>query len=147
MTAKQSEKLVRKEIAKLGLETRSGAAWYYIPDDGVITEVWRGRPTETWLWSMMHEVGHHLLQSKRDYNRRFWRTAQTSAHVVDKVSAVQLMKEEILAWEEGLKWAKSLGIQVDEKRYDKYASRFLMKYMVNIPPAIKRNAWLRSFFA
>lgn len=147
MGPKQREKLVRNAVAALGLETRRGAAWIYMPDDGMITEVWRGRPTETWLWSMMHEVGHHLLHSKRDYNRRFWRTAQTSAHVVDKVSGVQLMKEEILAWEEGFKWAKSLGIEVDQVAYDKFAAKYLMNYMNNIPGAVKRNAWLRSFFS
>lgn len=144
---KKLEKKVRRAVADLGLETRRGAAWYYIPDDSTIVEVWRGKATETWLWSTMHEVGHHLLHSKRDYNKRFWRTSQTHANVVDNVSAVQLMKEEILAWEEGLKWARGLGIEVDQKRYDKYASQFLLRYMKNIPGAISKNAWLRSFFS
>jgi hypothetical protein len=144
---KTTEKKVRRALADLGIETRRGAAWLYYPDDSMIVEVWRGKPTQTWLWSMMHEVGHHMLQSKRDYNRRFWRTAQTKAYVVDRVSAVQLMKEEILAWEEGLKWAKAIGVEVDQKSYDKYASRFLMRYMESIPGAIKKNAWLRSFFS
>lgn len=146
MTRKEQEKRVRKAVAALGLETRRGVYWSYIPDDLTIKEVWRGKATDGWLWSMLHEVGHHLLHRKRDYGKRFWRTSQTMAHVVDGVSGVQIMKEEILAWEEGLKWAAKIGVPVDRKRYDKYASRYLLMYMREIPTAAKNNSWMKSFF-
>lgn len=143
MTRKEQEKRIRKGVASLGLETRRGAYWSYVSDELAIREVWRGSATDTWIWSMLHEVGHHLLHRKRDYNTRFWRTSQTKFNVVDGVSGVQLMKEEILAWEEGLKWAAKIGVPVDKERYDKYASRYLLMYMKYIPGAAKNNSWMK----
>ena len=146
MRKRETERIVRRAVAGLGLETRKSSYWCYIPDDLSIKEVWRGGVTDSWLWSMMHEVGHHLLHRRGDYRKRFWRSSETSHHVVDKVSAVQVMKEEILAWDEGWKWAKSLGLEVDRERYDKYASRYLMEYMKRIPGQVQQNAWARSMF-
>jgi hypothetical protein len=43
------------------------------------------------------------------------------------------MREEIEAWETGLKIAKKLMIEIDRKDYDKYASNCLMRYMRELP--------------
>jgi hypothetical protein len=119
---------------KKGIEIVPSNLWSYDHNEKIITEVWRGKVTKAWVYSMLHELGHAGNRSKKSFSYRSWRISELGESVAkDMVSTMQIMREEIEAWETGLKIAKRLDIQIDRKDYDKYASRSLMRYMRELP--------------
>jgi hypothetical protein len=119
---------------KKNIEVVPSNVWSYDHTERIITEVWRGKATKSWVYTMLHELGHSLNRSKKSFSYKSWRISEIGESVtIDKVATVQIMREEIEAWETGLKLAKRLNIQIERKDYDKYASNCLMKYMKELP--------------
>jgi|LakMenEpi03Aug12_release.lakeMendotaPanAssembly.Ray.scaffolds.fasta_scaffold247659_1 hypothetical protein len=116
------------------IEVVSSNVWSYDHNERIITEVWRGKPTKVWVYTMLHELGHALTHKTKSFSFRTWRISELGEHSAkDKVSAVQIMREEMEAWETGFKLAKRLNIQIERKDYDKYASECLFRYMKALP--------------
>lgn len=128
---KQTEKLIRSAVEAMAVDVVCGRTWQYENEECLITEVWRGKPTRAWTYSMLHEVGHHLIMRNSASKRKYWKI--DSDHIdddsLDRIGAVQRMKEEMEAWDRGFDWAKRLGLELDRKDYDKYSAKFLMEYM------------------
>jgi len=116
------------------IEVVPSNVWSYDHSDRVITEVWRGKPSKSWVFTMLHELGHAINRSKKSFSYKSWRISELGESITkDKVATVQIMREEIEAWETGLKLAKKLGIEINRKEFDKYASNCLMRYMKELP--------------
>ncbi len=116
------------------IEVIPSNVWSYDHSERVITEVWRGKASKSWVFTMLHELGHAINRSKKSFSYKSWRISELGESItVDKVATVQIMREEIEAWETGLKLAKKLGIEINRKEFDRYASNCLMKYMKELP--------------
>jgi hypothetical protein len=116
------------------IEVIPSNVWSYDHSERVITEVWRGKASKSWVFTMLHELGHAINRSKKSFSYKSWRISELGESItVDKVATVQIMREEIEAWETGLKLAKKLSIEINRKEFDRYASNCLMKYMKELP--------------
>lgn len=111
---------------------------------GLHVELKRGRQTESqydhWtktivasarnkrsrLFMLIHEMGHFVLRNRTSY----W--LQTSPYTaVPRTVAAKLavIHEEFTAWSEGLKLARSLGVYVDERAFNRARAGCLRSYM------------------
>jgi len=86
------------------------------------------------LYSLLHECGHALAFESEGYKNRFptmaarrFKTAKVNPRT--NTFKVEGIIEEYDAWQRGFKLATRLGIEVDKKDYDKYASRYVMTYV------------------
>ena len=77
-------------------------------------------PKKFILYSLLHELGHRTLilqgydhPSSRVFNKTF-----------------HSLQEEMMAWNEGLRWAARLGIPINRPGYRMYACRALRTYVV-----------------
>ena len=129
-----AHKALRYYCFNKGIEVVPSNLWSYDHSERVITEVWRGKPSKSWVFTMLHELGHAINRSKKSFSYKSWRISELGESItVDKVATVQIMREEIEAWETGLKLAKKLSIEINRKEFDRYASNCLMKYMKELP--------------
>lgn len=129
-----AHKALRYYCFNKGIEVVPSNLWSYDHSERVITEVWRGKASKSWVFTMLHELGHAINRSKKSFSYKSWRISELGESItVDKVATVQIMREEIEAWETGLKLAKKLSIEINRKEFDRYASNCLMKYMKELP--------------
>lgn len=134
MNMTQAHNSIRYYCIKKNIEVVPSNVWSYDHTERTITEVWRGTPTKSWIYTMLHELGHAINRSKKSFSYRSWKLSELGESVTtDKVATVQIMREEIEAWETGLKIAKELMIEIDRKDYDRYSSNCLLKYMRELP--------------
>ena len=134
MDLKKSYENIIYFCIKKKIEVVPSNVWSYDHSERIITEVWRGRPTKAWVYTMLHELGHAINRSKKSFSYKSWRISELGESItIDKVATVQIMREEIEAWETGLKLAKRLDIEINQKDFDRYASNCLMKYMKELP--------------
>jgi hypothetical protein len=114
--------------SNIGKYFDKGSTWSAIPEDNQVSHVWKGSVTKAWVYSMLHELGHLKIYNTRNYAQRNWKIVNDDINF-DVVSATQYMREEIEAWDAGLKIADYIGVQIDREDYDKYASKYIMSYM------------------
>lgn len=106
------------------------SSWYAIPEENLVSEVWKGKPTRSWVYSMLHELGHIKIYNTRSYSKKNWkRIKEKYSKDVTIVSAVQILREEVEAWEAGLLIAKEIGLDIDREDYDSFLAPSLMGYM------------------
>ncbi len=129
MNIQRAHRYLLELCAYLDVEVIRGVEWSYNNEDRVITEVFRGKVTKGWIFSMLHELGHVILESRHDYAKTHWKLAKSGHQAVDMVSSVQIMQEELLAWQEGWKLAEKIGIEITQKDYDTFAAKYAMRYM------------------
>ncbi len=77
------------------------------------------RTTQHQLFVLLHEAGHVILRSNPDFDRMF--PGSTT-------SKIEILKEEVLAWEEARKLALQLNIPLD-KDWDIHVRQAIMKYV------------------
>lgn len=91
----------------------------------------RSKP-ENQLYSLLHECGHVIIRTKKDYVYRFAasveREEDPSKNETNR-SIVEQIEEEILAWREGQNLANKLDIYVNDKKYYNYGYRWVMSYI------------------
>jgi len=91
---------------------------------------------EKQLYSLLHECGHLLIQNNDEKYERSYPTQarmnQFQAHrgiEKSKDYKVDVVREEIEAWDRGKKLANRLGIFVDEKNFRKVSSQCIYTYI------------------
>jgi len=90
---------------------------YWI-DDKVIT-INDTKTLRQQLFVLLHEAGHVILRSRDDFDEMF---------PGSKTSKVEILKEEVIAWEEGRKLAKKLQIPLG-KDWEIHVRQAIMKYI------------------
>jgi len=96
--------------------------------DKIITINSRQKP-QTRLYTMLHEAGHFLLCEEGDHRKRFPAIIyQPFKKQFTHANAVDVVRNEVLAWEEGRKLAVHLGIKIDEKRWNSLRKKCLYNY-------------------
>lgn len=91
----------------------------------------RSKP-DNQLYSLLHECGHVVIRTRKDYAERFAATVEREEEPTKKEtnrSIVEQIEEEILAWREGQKLAYKLDIYVNDKIYYNYGYRWVMGYI------------------
>jgi hypothetical protein len=117
-----------------------GNSWYAFLDENKITEVWRGKPSKTWVYTMLHELGHLKLHKRRNYAQKNWKSIESfNQDSPDLILASQIIREEVEAWEEGYRISTMLDIDIDRIDYDKYSAPFLMEYMKHLSEGYKKK--------
>lgn len=89
--------------------------------------------SENQFYSVLHECGH-ILNRDKNYDRKY-KTLKQSEQDLRKQKTLRFLTEEIEeeteAWRRGEELAKKLKIAVDSDTYHKYASRYIMSYVVH----------------
>ena len=71
------------------------------------------------LFVLLHEAGHVILRANENFNEMFPDI---------NTSRIEVLKEEVMAWEEARKLSIKLSIQLDEK-WNTHVRQAIMKYV------------------
>lgn len=84
------------------------------------------------IYSALHECGHVILCNDKSYSKKYKSLLKAemydARHYKSNIYKYKKIKEEIEAWEKGLKLAKKLGIKINIDDYEIYASKYIMSY-------------------
>jgi len=79
------------------------------------------------LHTLLHEAGHALLRNnKKKYEKSF---SMYSKRKSSKSYKLGVLKEEIMAWEQGYKLALKLGIVLNEGWWKKHSEKCIYDYV------------------
>ena len=79
------------------------------------------------FYALLHEAGHAILRSKDNYEIKF---PYGQKHKNKSISRrVDVIREEVMAWEEGRELATDLGIGIDEKLWHNFIKKNLFDYV------------------
>lgn len=96
--------------------------------DKIITINSRQHP-ENRLYSLLHEAGHIILFEDYEYSKLFPKIVyQPFKKRVSQLSAVDVVRNEVLAWEVGHELASHLGIGIDETKWNNMRKKCLYEY-------------------
>ncbi len=90
---------------------------YWI-DDKVLT-INNLKDREHHLFVLLHEAGHVIFRANENFNEMFPDI---------NTSRIEVLKEEVMAWEEARKLSIKLSIQLDEK-WNTHVRQAIMKYV------------------
>ena len=79
------------------------------------------------LYSMLHEAGHAVIRSRDNYKEVFPYGKKIKNKSISR--RVDVVREEVVAWEEGRKLADSLGIKLDLKLWHNFIKKNLFDYV------------------
>jgi len=84
------------------------------------------------LYSLLHECGHVIIRGRKDYKIKYKSHYKVSEEVIPPTmqSSIEEVEEEINAWREGENLCVKLSIDINTDEYYKYASRWIMGYIV-----------------
>ena len=84
------------------------------------------------LYSLLHECGHVIIRGRKDYKIKYKSFYKVSEEVLPPTmqSSVEEVEEEINAWREGENLCIKLSIDINTDEYYKYASKWVMSYIV-----------------
>jgi len=84
------------------------------------------------LYSLLHECGHVIIRGRKDYKIKYKSHYKVSEEALTPTmqSSVEEVEEEINAWREGENLCNKLSIDINTDEYYKYASRWVMGYIV-----------------
>ena len=85
------------------------------------------QPKRLQLYSLLHEAGHAIIRSKEDYEVRF---PYGQKHKNKSISRrVDVLREEVMAWDQGEELAADLGIAIDQKLWHNFIKKNLFDYV------------------
>ena len=79
------------------------------------------------LYTILHEAGHALIRSKDNYDIRFPYGKLNKNKSISR--RVDVLREEVMAWECGLELAADLGIEIDRKLWHNFVKKNLFDYV------------------
>lgn len=84
------------------------------------------------LYSLLHECGHIIIRKRKNYKDKYkaYYTISEQDMPPNMQSSVEEVEEEINAWREGENLCVKLSIDINTDEYYKYASRWVMSYIV-----------------
>ena len=96
--------------------------------DKIITINSRQHPKNR-LYSLLHEAGHIILHEDYEYSKMFPKIVyQPFKRRVSQLSAVDVIRNEVLAWEVGHELADHLGIDINENKWNNIRKKCLYEY-------------------
>jgi hypothetical protein len=79
------------------------------------------------LYSMLHEAGHAIVRTNEEYQKIFPYGKKDKNKSISR--RVDVLREEVVAWEEGRELAKVLKIKLDTERWHKFVKKNLFDYV------------------
>lgn len=86
------------------------------------------------LHILIHEAGHVQVEQSANYHKRF---PLGYNNLRSKAARVDMLREEILAWEAGLEVASEAGIAVEHARYNHHLQESIYSYVKYIDRPLK----------
>ena len=84
------------------------------------------RSKEIQLFCLLHEAGHLIIRKTENFSNEYPHTHKDGK---TQLSRVDIIREEIKAWEEGREFARRLFIEIDDYRWSRYWKRQVYKYI------------------
>ena len=81
---------------------------------------------EIQLFCLLHEAGHLIIRSGKDFSAIYPDSTECPETQISKVDTI---REEIDAWSRGKELAESLGIKIDEQKWNRYWKQQVFKYI------------------
>ena len=79
------------------------------------------------LYSLLHEAGHAIIRERKDYDEQF---PYGKLHKNKSISRrIDVLREEVVAWECGRELASDLGIDLDQKLWHNFVKKNLFDYV------------------
>ena len=79
------------------------------------------------LYSILHEAGHAIIRAGEFYEQKFPYGEKFENNSIAR--RVDVIREEVMAWDEGEKLAYSLGIELDLKLWHNFVKKNLFDYV------------------
>lgn len=79
------------------------------------------------LYSILHEAGHAIIRSNERYQDFFPFGENRKSKSISR--RVDVIREEVMAWEEGRELALALGIELDLKLWHNFVKKNLFDYV------------------
>ena len=79
------------------------------------------------LYSILHEAGHAIIRSNTKYQEFYPFGENRKSKSISR--RVDVMREEVMAWEEGRELAAALGIKLDPKLWHNFVKKNLFDYV------------------
>jgi hypothetical protein len=121
-------------LKKRGIYLAKGNWDAYFHEDKVVVYNYKLRNKENMIFSILHEIGHHLaFTNRKTYKNRFpvlykQRFGEGNINKRTNRYRMEVIIEEHDAWKRGAKLAKKLKLDIDSDRYYTYASRWVKSY-------------------
>jgi len=105
----------------------------YYNDDNKEIIIKKNESDKSKLYTLLHEIGHVIL-CNRDYlnytlSFPFSHNSEGMKIYKNKNKIVDMLREEVLAWDEGQKLAERLNIKLDYKSFGKYRNKYIFSYI------------------
>tara|TARA_R100000908_G_C3754664_1_gene148983 strand:+ start:2021 stop:2428 length:408 start_codon:yes stop_codon:yes gene_type:complete len=81
---------------------------------------------EIQIFCLLHEAGHHIYRTERGITGQAF-DPKGSFKTISK--RVNVISEEIHAWEYGLRLARQIGIEINIKKWDRYSKKQIYDYI------------------
>jgi len=120
----KTEEVLNNDAIDVEFNGKGGSYYFYKENLVVISTK---QSLETQAYCLLHEAGHHFLR-KSDSPKWVKKSLQDCTRKFDRVNVV---REEVLAWEKAESIAKELNLweSFDKIRWDKYVKEQLYDYM------------------
>jgi len=126
--------LLRGYLEQRGIYLAKGNFDAYMHEDKTVVYNFRLRNKENMIFSILHEIGHHLaFMNRKTYENKFpvlfkhrFNNAKTNKRT--NRYRMEVILEEYDAWHRGERLAKKLNIDIDADKYYTYASRQVKTY-------------------
>lgn len=99
---------------------------YWFDDSGAVSVSTR-QSKRLQLYTILHEAGHAILRSDENYEDRFPYGKKPDNKSIAR--RIDVLREEVMAWEEGGKLAYSLGIKLDLRLWHNFIKKNLFDYV------------------
>lgn len=94
-------------------------------DDKGLISIDSSRDLEHQLFVLLHEAGHVILRfDKESFERRFPDSDRDNLE-----GRIEILKEEVMAWDEAIKVAETLGININMDNWKRNYRSALEKYI------------------
>mgnify|MGYP006281825395 CR=1 FL=1 len=77
-------------------------------------------------YSLLHEVGHYLLRQQSDFSTKYLLDHSFSSRTKDR--RVDVLREEIAAWDKAMEFIEVNGYPFEKERWDHYSKKFIYQY-------------------
>jgi hypothetical protein len=77
-------------------------------------------------YTILHETGHFLLRQQSDFSSKY--LLDHSHGSKNKSSRIDVLREEIAAWDKALQFVQESNLPHDKDRWDYYSKKYIYQY-------------------
>ena len=100
---------------------------YWKPNGHACVSVSTNQRKRLQLYSILHEAGHAIIRAKERYNTLYPYGRKEKSKTISR--RVDVLREEVAAWDEGEKLAMKLGVKLDHRLWHNFYKKHLFEYV------------------